>query len=84
MIPSTLALNGFVNTKKYWFRQTKFYRSSLAYNWNPKRNNTARFDFFNMQYVRNLNPENYFNVYESSYNALNDISQNLQYNTDFM
>jgi hypothetical protein len=40
----------------------------------PKKNNTARFDLFNVQFVWNLNP-NTFNVYRSSYNALNDIGK---------
>jgi outer membrane protein assembly factor BamA len=56
----------------------------LAYNWTPKRNNTARFDLFNMQYVRNLNPKNYFNVYESSYGALNEIGRVYNTNPDWV
>jgi hypothetical protein len=31
------------------------------------RKNSARFDLFNAQFVQNLNPQNYFNVYGSSY-----------------
>jgi hypothetical protein len=51
------------------------FTGAITYNWNPKKNNTARFDLFNVQFVRNLNPNNYFNVYRSSYNALNDIGK---------
>jgi hypothetical protein len=36
---------------------------SFSYNWTPTKNNTARFDLFNVQFVRNLNPKNYFNVW---------------------
>ena len=35
---------------------------------------------FNVQYVRNLNPDNYFGVYTSSYNTLNSIAESLNYN----
>lgn len=44
------------------------------YKWNPSRMHTYRLDLMNIQYVRNLNTENYFNVYENSYDRLNDIA----------
>ena len=52
----------------------------LNYNWNPKRNTNIRFDLVNLQYVRNVNPGNYFSVYHSSYDRLNGLAQ--VYNTD--
>lgn len=50
------------------------------YTWNPKRNTNIRFDLVNLQYVRNVNPGNYFSVYRSSYNRLNDLAH--VYNND--
>ena len=50
------------------------------YRWTPSQTLTHSLDFFNIQYVRNLNPENYFNVYSNSYDSLNDIAQ--VYNED--
>lgn len=44
------------------------------YKWNPSRIHTYRLDLMNIQYVRNLNTENYFNVYQNSYDQLNDIA----------
>ena len=79
MIPSSQLSAGLATQKNIGLDKENF-TSSLSYNWNPKRNNTARFDLLNMQYVRNLNPQNYFNVYESSYDALNDIAK--VYNTE--
>ncbi len=79
MIPSTQLSTGLSAQKNIGLDKENF-TALLAYNWTPKKNNTARFDLFNMQYVRNLNPENYFNVYESSYDALNDIGKT--YNTN--
>ena len=38
----------------------------------------------NFQFVRNLNPENYFNVYNSSYDALNDIGKTYNTNPDYV
>ena len=79
MIPSTLVSTGFSNQKNIGLDKQNV-TAILAYNWNPKRNNTARFDIFNIQYVRNLNPENYFNVYKSSYAELNNLAR--IYNTN--
>ena len=47
----------------------------LNYRWNPSRILSHRLDLLNIQYVRNLNTDNYFNVYRSSYNNLNTIIQ---------
>ena len=52
----------------------------LNYNWRPSQKVTNRFDLFNLQYVRNLNVGNYFGVYQTSYNTLNDIALSLNYN----
>lgn len=78
MIPSTLAIAGFTKQRNIGLDKENF-TGALTYNWTPKKNNTARFDLFNIQFVRNLNPQNYFNVYQSSYKALNEIGQ--VYNT---
>ncbi|WP_367773299.1 BamA/TamA family outer membrane protein [Flavobacterium sp. WC2421] len=79
MIPSTLMAVGFARQTNIGLDKENF-TGSFSYNWTPKKNNTARFDLFNVQFVRNLNPENYFNVYGSSYNALNEIGK--IYNTE--
>jgi outer membrane protein assembly factor BamA len=46
----------------------------LNYKWSPSRIHTYRLDLFNIQYVRNLNTSNYFNVYRNSFQRLNDIA----------
>ena len=79
MIPSTLATIGFAKQQNIGLDKENF-TGAVSYNWTPKTNHTARFDLFNTQFVRNLNPRNYFNVYGSSYNALNQISK--IYNTN--
>ena len=79
MIPSTLITLGFAKQQNIGLDKENF-TGALSYNWTPSRNSTARFDLFNTQFVRNLNPQNYFNVYGSSYKALNEISK--EYNTN--
>ncbi|WP_413999463.1 BamA/TamA family outer membrane protein [Flavobacterium sp. W1B] len=79
MIPSTLMAVGFARQTNIGLDKENF-TGLLSYNWTPKKNNSARFDLFNIQFVRNLNPKNYFNVYGSSYTALNNIGKT--YNTN--
>ncbi|WP_300437405.1 BamA/TamA family outer membrane protein [Christiangramia sp.] len=47
----------------------------LNYAWKPSKKLSNSFDLLNIQYVRNLNTENYFNVYRNSFEELNDIAQ---------
>lgn len=57
--------------------------SAFNYNWSPKRRNNFSFDVFNLQFVRNMNPDNYFNVYRSSYNSLNRIASETNTNSEY-
>ncbi|MGO4817851.1 translocation and assembly module lipoprotein TamL [Flavobacterium sp. W22_SRS_FP1] len=82
MIPSTLMAIGFARQQNIGLDKENF-TGSFSYNWTPTKKNTARFDLFNVQFVRNLNPQNYFNVYGSSYNALNEIGQTYSNNTSY-
>ncbi|KDN53758.1 translocation and assembly module lipoprotein TamL [Flavobacterium seoulense] len=83
MIPSTLIGVGYATQKNIGLDKENF-TGTFSYNWNPKRYNTARFDLLNVQFVRNLNAPNYFNVYGSSYNALNEIAKKYPVNTDYI
>jgi outer membrane protein assembly factor BamA len=78
MIPSTSIAAGFSKQRNIGLDKENF-TGGIAYNWSPKRNNTAKLDLLNAQFVRNLNPDNYFNVYTSSYDELNNIGKD--YNT---
>ncbi|TBN05672.1 outer membrane protein assembly factor [Hyunsoonleella flava] len=53
----------------------------LGYSWRPSTKVTNQLDLFNIQYVRNLDIQDYFNVYTSSYRRLNDIAQSINYNS---
>jgi cell division protein FtsL len=73
MIPSTALSVGFAKQKNIGLDKENF-TSVLSYNWTPKRNHSARFDLFNIQYVKNINVGNYFKVYSSSYKTLNTLA----------
>jgi hypothetical protein len=76
MIPSTNLSLGFAKQQNIGLDKENF-TGSMTYNWNPKRSNNVRLDLFNVQYVNNINVGNYFNVYASSFAALNTIAQEI-------
>jgi len=51
----------------------------LGYNWFPKQGVTNTLDLLNIQFVRNLNPANYFDVYSNAFNNLNKIARDVNY-----
>ncbi|MBL7471720.1 translocation and assembly module lipoprotein TamL [Robertkochia sediminum] len=50
----------------------------LRYNWSPTPFRKNLFELINIQFIRNLNTDRYFEVYRNSYNDLNDIADNYQ------
>lgn len=79
MSPSTrISLSTTSQTNIGLDKQT--FNGSFNYKWSPSRYITNRLDVFNVQYVRNLNVGNYFGVYQNSYNILNNIALDLNYN----
>jgi len=74
MIPVTTLSLGYAKQQNIGLDKENF-TGAFSYSWNPKRFYNARLDLFNIQYVKNLFPQNYFRVYSSSYGALNDIAQ---------
>lgn len=74
MIPITTSSLGYAKQRNIGLDKENF-TGAFSYSWTPRRFYSARLDLFNIQYVKNLNIENYFNVYTSSYGALNDIAK---------
>lgn len=79
MIPSTVFSLGLAKQQNIGLDKENF-TSSMSYLWTPRKNVTSKLDLFNIQYVKNINTANYFNVYNSSYSVLNSIAQNPTYN----
>ena len=74
MIPSTVLSSGYAKQTNIGLDKENF-TTIFSYNWTPKRNTSTKFDLLNVQYIKNLNTSNYFNVYNSSYNALNKLAK---------
>ena len=79
MIPSTSLSVGYAKQTNIGLDKQNF-TSALSYNWTPKKNTSVRYDLLNIQFVKNVNPENYFNIYRSSFESLNDLA--IKYNAD--
>ncbi len=47
----------------------------FSYNWKPSKTVSYQMDALNLQYVKNLNTINYFNVYRNSFDQLNYVAQ---------
>jgi len=56
--------------------------AGLRYNWSPSWKHSYTVDLLDAQYVRNLNPNNYFNIYQNSFDDLNSIALNNSDNVD--
>lgn len=81
MIPSTSITAGFARQQNIGLDKQNF-TSAFTYNWKPTKYTTSRLDIFNIQFVKNLNVGNYFNIYKSSYETLNNLAHLYLGNTD--
>ncbi|MEC4004647.1 BamA/TamA family outer membrane protein [Flavobacterium sp. SUN052] len=82
MIPSTSITVGFAKQRNIGLDKQNF-TSTFSYNWTPKKNINIRYDLFNIQFVKNVNVGNYFNIYQSSYNALNVLANNYNFGATY-
>lgn len=82
MIPSTVLSVGYAKQRNIGLDKQNF-TSSFTYNWTPTKSTTARLDLLNIQFVKNLNTKNYFNIYQSSYNNLNSLGQTYSTNPTY-
>lgn len=74
MLPSSIISIGFAKQTNIGLDKENL-TAAINYNWTPKKNTTAKFDLVNIQYVKNINIANYFNVYGSTYNRLNSLAK---------
>ena len=56
--------------------------SLLSYTWSPNEYKRNIIEILSTEYVRNLNPENFFNVYQSTYARLDNVADDFQDDPD--
>jgi outer membrane protein assembly factor BamA len=79
MIPTTTLAVGYAKQTNIGLDKQSF-TGSFSYNWTPKKNKSFKFSLIDVQFINNVNIGNYYNVYTSSYNTLNEIA--VKYNAD--
>lgn len=82
MIPYTSLSAGYAKQRNIGLDKQNF-TGSFSYNWTPRKNTTMRYELINIQFVKNDNVANYFNIYQSSYDLLNAYANNLPLDTTF-
>lgn len=75
MSPFTTASVGF-STQQNIGLDRRNLNATFGYRWKPKDKTSIQFELMNIQFVNNLNAENYFNVFRNSYSELNQIASN--------
>tara|TARA_R110000868_G_scaffold1107_1_gene8505 strand:- start:2119 stop:4689 length:2571 start_codon:yes stop_codon:yes gene_type:complete len=54
------------------------FNTILGYNWTPKTETKNALELLNIQFVRNVNPGRFFEVYQNTYSRLDDIADNFE------
>tara|TARA_B110000483_G_scaffold91590_1_gene113051 strand:- start:439 stop:2922 length:2484 start_codon:yes stop_codon:yes gene_type:complete len=73
MSPSSRISTGFTGQTNIGLDKQTF-NGVLGYKWFASKKVTNTLDLINFQFVRNLNPENYFSVYRNSFTRLDNIA----------
>ncbi|WP_299129302.1 BamA/TamA family outer membrane protein [uncultured Winogradskyella sp.] len=78
MSPST-AINLSVTSQQNIGLDKQTFSGLLSYNWLPSQSVTNTLELFNVQFVKNLNTNNYFGVYSNSFGRLNTIARSINF-----
>ncbi|RVU91362.1 outer membrane protein assembly factor [Flavobacterium columnare] len=74
MFPSTLISAGFSKQLNIGLDKESI-TGAINYSWTPSSKTNFKLDLTNLQYIKNININNYFNVYTSSYDQLNQLAK---------
>ncbi len=80
MLPNTRVSAGTSFQKNIGLDKQTF-NTILGYNWSPDDFIKNTLELLTVQFIRNVNPENFFNVYGSSYSRLDNIANTYEGNT---
>lgn len=79
MLPQTRVSMGTSFQKNIGLDKQTF-NTILGYNWTPKTETKNAIELLNIQYVKNVNIDRYFSVYQNTFNRLNSIATTLYEN----
>ncbi len=73
MLPQSRFLVG-TNFQRNIGLDKQTFNTILSYNWSPSDSKKHNIELLNVEFVRNVNPDNFFNVYQNTYSNLNEIA----------
>ncbi len=79
MLPKTRVSAGTIFQKNIGLDKQTF-NTILGYNWSPDDFIKNTLELLTIQFIRNVNPQNFFNVYGSSYTRLDNIANTYEDN----
>lgn len=76
MVPHT-SIDASVSFQKNIGLDRQTITGGMGYTWKSSKATGHRFDLINLQYIKNQNTDNYFVIYDSEYQKLNDANINI-------
>lgn len=83
MIPSTIFSVG-TSTQQNIGLDKRTLDGSLLYTWHPTSLKKVGLEFLDIQYIKNVNISNFFNVYQTTYSRLNNIAANYSLDNSYL
>ncbi|WP_136466403.1 BamA/TamA family outer membrane protein [Flagellimonas onchidii] len=77
MLPQSRFLVG-TNFQKNIGLDKQSFNSILSYNWSPSTSLRHNIELLNVEFVRNVNPDNFYNVYQNTFSNLDNIADEFQ------
>ncbi|MBW8244964.1 outer membrane protein assembly factor [Muricauda oceani] len=77
MLPQT-RLSAGTNFQKNIGLDKQSLNSMLSFNWSPSERLKNNIELLNVEFVRNVNPDNFYNVYRNTFSNLNRVADNFQ------
>ncbi|PWL37761.1 hypothetical protein DKG77_13385 [Flagellimonas aquimarina] len=77
MLPQSRFLIG-TNFQKNIGLDKQSFNSILSYNWSPSNSLKHNVELLNVEFVRNVNPNNFYNVYQNTFSNLDNIADEFQ------
>lgn len=82
MLPQSRFLVG-TNFQRNIGLDRQSFNNVLSYNWSPTPRLRNTIELFNVEFVRNVNPDNFFNVYQNTFSNLDAIADDFQDDPQF-
>jgi outer membrane protein assembly factor BamA len=74
MLPSTNISAGMALQKNIGLDKQTF-NTNYGYQWSPNDKRRNNLDILDIEYIKNLNPDAFFDVYQDTYGQLNDLAE---------